>query len=224
VQAQKTPHQNLPMKILNIKTSRIKNRINLVFSDENYLPFFIDDVVRLSLTKHSNIDELKLNQIKSSSLYYLGKEYALRQIAISPKTEKILSFKLKIFLNRSTKKFKLLSGCVVDPIVRQIIDELKVKKYLNESDFVAYFIKKNKSKSVIQIKYLLEQQGVNVSNLKISPTNEIETIKNILTKKKLNQKLLSDYNYKNKLYASLFRKGFTISTIKAAIDEYLSLQ
>ena len=54
--------------------------------------------------------------------------------------------------------------------------------------------------------------------------NEVETIKNFLIKKNFDQNLLSDYNYKNKLYASLFRKGFSVSTIKTAIDEYLSLQ
>lgn len=212
------------ISIVNIKTSRIKNRVNLVFSDKNYLPFFIDDVVRLSLVKNQQLNSEVLEKIKFLSLIYLGKEYAFRQIAISPKTEKVLFFKLKNYLKRTTQKFILLLGTDIDSVARQINDELKNKKFLDESDFVNYFIKKNKSKSVVQIKYLLQQQGVDVSKYKISSVNETETIKKILLKKKFNQNLLSDFNYKNKLYASLFRKGFSISTIKTAIDEYLSLQ
>lgn len=212
------------ISIVNIKISRIKNRVNLVFSDKNYLPFFIDDVVRLSLVKNQELNSEVLEKIRFLSLFYLGKEYAFRQIAISPKTEKVLFYKLTFFLKRTTLKFKLLSGIDVDLVARQVIDQLKDKKYLDESDFVNYFIKKNKSKSIVQIKYLLQQQGIDVSKFKISSTNETETIKKILTKKKLNKKLLSDFMYKNKLYASLFRKGFSVSTIKAAIDEYLSLQ
>lgn len=212
------------ISIVNIKTSRIKNRVNLVFSDKNYLPFFIDDIVRLSLVKNQELNLELLEKIKFLSLLYLGKEYALRQVAISPKTEKVLFYKLKNFLKRTTHKFNLLSGTDIDLVARQIIDELKNKKFLDESDFVDYFIKKNKSKSIVQIKYLLQQQGVDVSKFKISLPNEIETIKNFLIKKNFDQNLLSDYNYKNKLYASLFRKGFSVSTIKTAIDEYLSLQ
>ncbi len=212
------------LSLVNIKTSRIKNRVNLVFSDKNYLPFFIDDVVRLSLVKHQELSPEFLDQIKTLSLLYLGKEYALRQIAISPKTEKILFQKLKIFFYKKTQKIKLLSSIPTDSISNQIITELKDKKLLNQSDFIDYFIKKNKSKSVVEIKFLLNQKGVDTSSLNISPDNENQSIKKILSKKNINRNLLSDYSYKNKLYASLFRRGFSISTIKTAIDEYLSLQ
>ena len=212
------------LSLVNIKTSRIKNRVNLVFSDKNYLPFFIDDVIRLSLTKNQELSPEVLDQIKTLSLLYLGKEYALRQIAISPKTEKILFQKLKIFFYKKTQKFKLLDSIPADSISNQIITELKDKQFLNQSDFVDYFLKKNKSKSVAEIKFLLRQQGVEISSLNISPDNENQSIKKILSKKNVNRDQMSDYKYKNKIYASLFRRGFPISAIKAAIDEYLSLQ
>lgn len=212
------------LSLVNIKTSRIKNRVNLVFSDKNYLPFFIDDVVRLSLVKNQELNSEILDQIKYMSLLYLGKEYALRQIAISPKTEKILFQKLKIFFYKKTQKFNLLSLTPVDSIINQIIADLKEKKFLNQENFIDYFIKKNKFKSVVEIKYLLKQKGIDTSSLNISSDNENDSIKKILSKKKVNRKLLSDYSYKNKLYASLFRRGFTMVAIKTAIDEFLSLQ
>jgi SOS response regulatory protein OraA/RecX len=210
--------------LANIKTSRIKNRVNLVFSDGNYLPFFIDDTIRLSLSKNQELNPEKLDQIKSLCLLYLGKEYALRQIAISPKTEKILFQKLKTFFYKKTQKFKLLLSTPSDLVINQIIGDLKEKKFLNQESFIDYFIKKNKYKSIAEIKYLLNQQGIDTTSLNLSSDNENQSIKKILSKKHLTRELLSDFSYKNKLYSSLFRKGFSVSSIKTAIDEYLSLQ
>lgn len=212
------------LSITNIKTSRIPNRVNLTFSDGSYLPFLIDDVVRLSLSKNQEVDSEKLAQIISSSLTYLGKEYALRQIAISPKTETILSQKLKIYFIKTTQKFKLFSQISSSSIIEKIIQEIKSRGFLNNSDFVTYFVNKNKSKSLNEIKFLLRQKGIDSSSLNLSPKNEIDSIKKILSKKKINKELVADFNSKNKLYASLFRRGFQISDIKAAIDDYLSLQ
>ncbi len=212
------------LSITNIKTSRIPNRVNLTFSDGSYLPFLIDDVVRLSLSKNQEVDSEKLAQIISSSLTYLGKEYALRQIAISPKTETILSQKLKIYFIKTTQKFKLFSQISSSSIIEKIIQEIKSRGFLNNSDFVTYFVNKNKSKSLNEIKFLLRQKGIDSSSLNLSPKNELDSIKKILSKKKITRELVADFNSKNKLYASLFRRGFQISDIKAAIDDYLSLQ
>jgi len=212
------------LTLTNIKISRVPNRVNLTFSDGSYLPFFIDDVIRLSLVKNQETDSEKLNQIISLSLTYLGKEYALHQIAISPKTETIISQKLKIFFFQKTQKFKLFSQISFTAIIDQIVQDLRDKNLLNNSDFINYFVNKNKSKSITEIKFLLRQKGINVSSLNISSSNELDSIKKILSKKKINKELVADFNFKNKLYASLFRRGFQISDIKAAIDDYLSLQ
>jgi len=205
----------------NIKTSRIPNRVNLIFSDHSYLPFFIDDTVKLSLIKNQEIDPEKLNLIITASLKYLGREYALRQIALSPKTEKILSQKLKQYFFKATKKFKLFSNFSVSPIISKIISDLKSKGLLNQSDFTLYFVNKNKNKSQAQVKYLLQQQGI---NFEPSTLDDQSAIKKILIKKRIDQKYIADFKLKTKLYASLFRSGFQISDIKAAIDDFLQLK
>ena len=212
------------LTLTNIKTSRIPNRVNLSFSDDSYLPFFIDDVVKLSLQKNQNIDDEKLSQIISAALTYLGKEYALRQVAISPKTQKIISQKLKLFFLKTGRKYKHFIGFKPDQIILTIIDDLNSKNLLNQADFVKSFIAKNHRKSANQIEFLLSQKGVDVSNLKLKKTNDIDSIKRILAKKRVTFEILKDFKAKNKLYASLFRQGFDISDIKAAIDDYLSLQ
>lgn len=210
--------------LTNIKTSRIPNRVNLTFSDGSYLPFLVDDVVRLSLVKNQEVNQEKLARIISLSLAYLGKEYALRQIAISPKTETIISQKLKIYFIKTTQKFKLFSQVPFDSIIKKTIEEIKARGFLNQSDFVTYFVNKNKSKSANEIKFLLRQKGINLSSLNLSLNNDLDSLKKILSKKKINRELMANFNFKNKLYASLFRAGFQISDIKAAIDDYLSLQ
>jgi len=210
--------------LTNIKTSRIPNRVNLIFSDDSYLPFFIDDVVKLSLQKNQTIDEEKFSQIISTALFYLGREYALRQVAISPKTQKIISQKLKLFFLKTSQKYKHFVGFKSDQIISTIINQLNSRNLLNQDDFIKSFIAKNHHKSANQIKFLLSQKGVDISNLKLEKTNDIDSIKRILAKKRVNHQILKDFKAKNKLYASLFRQGFDISDIKAAIDDYLSLQ
>ncbi len=210
--------------LTNIKTSRIPNRVNLTFSDDSYIPFFIDDVIKLSLQKNQNIDEEKFSDIISASLSYLGREYALRQIAISPKTEKILSQKLKIFFIKTTRKYKHFIDFKADQIISNIITDLNSKKLLNQDDFVKSFLAKNKKKSTNQIKFLLAQKGIDTNSVDIPKNDDLESIKRILTKKRITKEILTDFKAKNKLYASLFRQGFDISDIKAAIDELVTLQ
>ena len=209
------------MKLNNIKISRIPNRVNLVFSDQSYLPFFIDDVVKLSLIKNQEIDSEKLNIIINACLKYLGKEYALRQIAFSPKTEKILSQKLKQFFFRTSQKFKLLSQFSTSSVIDEIIFELSDRNLFNQSDFTSYFINKNKSKSKSQIKFLLNQQGIDFDS---SVLNDKQAIQKILSKKKVTTQFLSDFKLKSKLFASLFRRGFQLSDIKEAIDDFIQLK
>ena len=210
--------------LTNIKTSRVPNRVNLIFSDDSYLPFFIDDVFKLSLQKNQTIDEEKFSQIISAALFYLGREYALRQVAISPKTQKIISQKLKLFFIRTSQKYKHFSGFDFNSIISSIIADVNSKNLLNQDDFIKSFVAKNHRKSATQIKFLLAQKGVDVSSLKLDKSTDVDSIKRILAKKRITLEIIRDFKAKNNLYASLFRQGFEISDIKAAIDDYLSLQ
>ena len=214
----------MPHQLKAIKTSRVPNRVNLIFLDNSYLPLFVDDVVKLSLQKNQKIGKEKLSQIIQISSFYLGYEYALRQIAISPKTEKILSQKLKIFFFKASKKYKYFSDIDFDSTISDIVNKLTSKNLLNQSDFIKSFISKNRHKSKKQIKYFLSQKEVDTSNLDLKDINDIESIKKVLARKKISPEFLKDFKLKNKLYSSLFRKGFELSDIKVAIDDYFDLQ
>ncbi len=203
------------MQITSIKTSKIPNRVWLTFSDSSFIPFFIDDVVKLSLLKNQEIDESKYRLIIKTSLLFIGREYALRQIAVSPKTEKIINQKLKLFFRKVIFKYNLnINSLNLEEISQRILKDLKDKKLLNEKDFINYFIKKNGKKSHQQIMYLLHQFGVNqdlLSSINFNQESEIDKIKKIISKKKNMDKL--------KLKSSLYRRGFNLSDINAAIDD-----
>src|SRR5574344_981904 len=110
------------LQLISIKpASRIKNRIWLSFSDSSFLPFFIDDVVKLSLQKNQEIDDQKLELITIKSLFYVGQEYALRQIAISPKTEKIIKQKLKTFFYKTIIKYQIKTKINIEDISADIL-------------------------------------------------------------------------------------------------------
>lgn len=213
------------LTLTNIKASRIPNRVNLVFSDGSYLPFLTDDIIKLSLKKNQSIDNNLLTKITITSLTYLGTDYSLRQIALSPKTEKILTHKLKLYFSRLKHKFILFSSVSISPIITDIISRLQSRQLLNPQDFINSFVNKNKSKSVAEIKFLLRQKGIDTKDLtNFQFKNDLDAIKTILAKKNLTPDILTDFKQKQRLYASLFRRGFQISDIKTAIDDYLSLK
>jgi len=215
------------LQLSNIKASRITNRVNLIFSDGSYLPFFIDDVVKLSLHKGQEVDITQYEIIKNKSLLYLGKEYALRQIAISPKTEKKLELKLKIYFQKFKKKYNLSDIDSIVSIIKDIISELNSRNLLNKTDFTTYFINKNRHKSRTEILYLLSQQGIESTPFitdQLDFKNDLKLIQKYITKKKITPQDLKDFKYRQKIMASLFRRGFKISDIKAVIDAQSNLK
>ncbi len=131
------------MQIISIKASKTPNRVWITFSDRSFIPFFIDDVVKLSLVKNQEINESKLQLIIQTCLFFVGREYTLRQVAISPKTEKIINQKLKLFFRKTILKYKINTNNLnLDDIGRQIIQELKDRKLLDDQDFIDYYLKK----------------------------------------------------------------------------------
>ena len=210
------------MYITSIKSSKTPNQVWLTFSDQSYLPFFIDDIVKLSLIKNQELDSSQFHQIIKSALVFLGQEYALRQIAISPKTEKIINHKLVFYFQKIISKYKIdINGINLLDLRQQIITFLKNKNLLNENDFISYFVKKNSRKSRQQIIYSLQQLGVNneqISSAFSDQSNEVEKINQFLQKKKIDKTKLRDYKEKNKIKAALYRRGFSLVDINTAID------
>ncbi len=208
-----------------IKTSRFPSRVYLKFSTGLFFPFFIDDIVKLSLITGEAIDDAKFNKIITASLSYLAWEYGLKQIALSPKTEKVLHQKISGYLKRVIFKYKYPENSAdLKEISFNCIQKIKSQGLLNDNEYIAYFIKKHYKKSKREIIYLLQQEGINVDSLSPSlfgEESDLDKIKKLLAKKVSDPKNLANFEYKNKITAFLYRKGFSLSNIKTAIDELL---
>lgn len=209
------------MQLLSIKTSRFPNRVYLKFSNGLFLPLFIDDFVLHRFKSGQEISDDCLSEILNLSLSYLLYEYSLRQIALSPKSAVKLVQKLNTYFHRCLQKYHLGSYSLnPKELIAESINKLQSRSLLNDQEYIKYFIKKNKNKSKKEITFLLNQEGLspNFEDDQILES-DIEKIKSVLIKKKVVIKNLADYDYKNKIYGYLYRKGFSLSDIKNAIDE-----
>jgi SOS response regulatory protein OraA/RecX len=214
------------MQVLSVKTSRYPQRVYLKFSNGLFIPFYIDDVVSHSIHSGLEVDKSKLDLFVQLSLSYLLREYSLRQIAISPKTEFGLSLKLRVYIAKIIQKYKIpVDGISQQELIQSCIEKLKSQSLINPDEYIKYFIKKNRGKSQREIIYKLEKEGLHIDNSYFnsqSQETEIEKIKNLLVKKKVDNQKMSDFKYKNKIMAYFYRKGFSLSDIKTAIDEILN--
>lgn len=210
------------MQIITISPSRkSQQQVWLKFDEGTLLPFKVDDVVRLKLSKFNDISSELHQTILLASANYLLLEYSLRQIAISPKTQKSLSQKLKMYCQKLKFKYNFsldLLYPLIDPVVTRIVDD----GLIDNQAYVEHLLRKYPRKSQMEITYLLRQQGISFSPTPDSQ-QEIAKIKNIILKK-YHSYNLADYNVKSKLIGNLCRKGFPIEFIKTAIDETLQVR
>lgn len=211
------------MNIHSIRATNFPSRVHVEFDSGLILPLIADDVVILKLSKGAEIDDNLFKQIVFKSIYYMLRNSAMLQINISPKTEKILSQKIRVSLQKIKNKYDYPSDLIdYSGVIAKLCADLKDKGLLDDSDFAQYFVRKNHSKSRRQIEYLLQSAGVdrNIINQYLpTQTSQKDEVLKIIQKKHPTVSDLKDFNYKNKLTASLYRKGFTLADIKAAFDE-----
>ena len=171
----------MPLQLLRLLPSRrTSNRVWLIFNDSSKLPFFIDDVVTLGLKTNLEISDELYGKIKSTSLYYLLYNYALNQVAISPKISQILSPKIKQKLRFYLRKYKLTGD--YDYLIDQITDKLLSLNLLDEFAYANYLLRKNKNRSRQYISRLFSHYHLTLpQDYQPQDTNNI---KEILLKKK----------------------------------------
>ena len=214
------------LKIDSIKPSRFPLRLNLRLSNGLILPLLADDCFKLSLKKNQAINQSLLTQLVELSFSYLIEEYSLRQIALSPKTDKLLGQKINIKSRQLLHKYPLFKTHLKrkTQIVSDIISKLSQKGLLNELDYARFLLNRHRHKSENYLKKLLSYHGINPHHLPYdfftSLTPDL-TIKKYLLKKFPQPTDLADFNRKNKFIASMLRKGFSHFQVKTVIDDYL---
>lgn len=206
------------MQILAINHSLQPQKIWLKFDDNRILPLKIDDLVVLGIKKYTDIDNEFFKKIQLFSANFVMTEYALRQIAISPKTLKLLRQKLQIYSHRLIQKYQF-SSQLLSSAIEKVIEYINSKGLIDDTKFIEYYLRRHPKMSQMQIKYNLQNLGI----VYINHSSDKDKIIQILSKK-VGNKDLTDFNTKNKLISALYRKGFAIGDVRTAIDEYLSIR
>jgi len=212
------------MQITTVKPTRSSNTLILVFNNGSILPFSADDYVKIGIKKYSELSADLLNQIYQKSAEHQLWEYGLRQLAMLSQPEKIISQKLKNYSKKIFLSANIKSDTVDIPsIIVEIISRLKDRGLISNSDYAVAYAKKNLNKSKRQIAAELNQKGVSRpdQNQAISDLDDKDKIINLLKKKKYTDHNFSDWKEKNKIIASLYRKGFALSDIKNVIDDLI---
>jgi len=196
------------------RTKKVK-----VYIDGNY-SFFLSKK-ELDLYKLEEGQELSnqlYNDIIENIIIPRAKEKALSILDYSDKTETEL-------------KHKLVQAGYNSDIIERTIDYLKAYSYINDERYAAGFIRSNKQrKSKLAITALLSQKGVDKSVINRAMSEEyyddsgndyeFEAIKKAVSKKVTSVENL-DYTQKQKLIASLCRKGFDPDKVMKVLDYML---
>ena len=176
---------------------------------------------------------------------------ALRFLSYRPRSEKEVRDKLVEFARKRNKKVattetqnenetqnfsasKKLSDSVVageTSIVDRVINKLKEQKFLNDEEFVKWWIESRlrfKPRSLRLIKLELKQKGISdeiiesgIGNQELGIENDLEQAKKLVEKRIGRVKNLSNKEIYQKLGSYLARRGFDWDTIKHSIDELI---
>jgi SOS response regulatory protein OraA/RecX len=201
------------MKLIKVKASKQPGTVWLIFEDNSYLPFSADDWVKQKITLPVDLSSEQYQQLIDISFTYRLKIYCLNQIALSPKIRRELQLKLKLKARLLANKYQI-SSPNLDAIINSVLDYLDEHGLLDEQAYIDYIISKYSHKPQAYITRYLASKGIkNISFVK----DNTELLKSILARPKYQNIKTADYKTKNKLIASLIRKGFTYDDIKATI-------
>ena len=188
---------------------------------------YIDDAFAFQLTE-GELDRLRLEEGQS----ILPEEYEkLIELLVYPKAiEKALSI-LK-FMDRCEQelRFKLSRADYKEEVIDRVIDYVKHYGYLNDERFTAAFVKARKNKkSKLMIKNELQQKGISKDIIQMVleaeyDDEDLEDGEGIAIRKAIAKKTKTPDNLtvmeKQKLIASLYRKGFDLSKIKQNLENF----
>jgi SOS response regulatory protein OraA/RecX len=209
------------MILQQIRPSKSPEKIYLLFNNGSLLPLKLDDYVLEKLKSGQVITDSLFDRLSVLSLTYLLKNYALRQIAISPKIETVLRPKLNRQVDIYFHKFSF-APIDTQPIIADLIDYLNQKKLLDPTTYASYLINRNPSKSLHYLRQLFSHHHLDHSLLTFS-TDDLIKIKKLVDKKTKSLPKPMDFKTKTRLIGFLTRKGFAYSDIKTAIDEIVKV-
>lgn len=120
---------------------------------------------------------------------------------------------------------KLMLKNYLPEVIEDAVSYVKKFNYINDERYAENYLRyKSKSKSIRQIKMELISKGIDndiIDNLLADESGDEEALKNLI-KKKLKNIDEIDENKIKKVYAYLYRKGFSTELIASGLRDYLS--
>jgi len=204
--------------VLHLKSNKYTNQVYIYTSSGGVYVLFIDDVVKLGLRPGHEIASIE--NMEQKSYHFLLREYALRQIAMSPKNRQILSQKTLQKYKYIKTKYKYVSTFDIT----NILDELEEKKLLDSASYAQYLARKYKSKSTQYIKQKMLMSKVDSEIIKdtlsnLNPQDQVDQIKKLVQKLLKKHQLMPKNKQYQKILSSLYQKGFPISSVKEILDQ-----
>jgi regulatory protein len=194
---------------------RGKSKVNIYLDDE--YSFFLSpkEVHQLDLTEGDEVPDSFYDSVVEKIILPKAKLKALSLLKLTDRTETEL-------------RNKLSDVGFTQNIVDKAVQYVAGYGYLNDERLAAAYVRTRKNvKSKLVIKMDLLQKGVDAKTIELAFLEEYNTdddqedpelvaIKKAIAKKVRSQEDM-DFDAKQKLIASLYRKGFNISKIKQVI-------
>lgn len=211
-------------QITKISAQKKAKRFNVFLNDDYAFSVSEFSLLEYGLKQGKTLSLDQIDKITSKEKSSIYLDFALRQLAIRPRSEKEMTDYLqKKIAARDGVKFQEAKN---NPVIRKIIAKLKKYEYLDDKKFASWFLKsklKTKQESLRLIKYQLKQKGIPQPILDKFESNKPRDLKNAIkaAEKKVERwKKLPTLEYKKKFYQFLAYRGFDFETISEAFAFY----
>lgn len=201
------------MIINDIKYNEKKSIFDITIEDETYMVSY-ELYDKLNLTNDMEISDEIYSDIITENNYQLAKRVAEKYINYKARTEHETRIKIQSKINDTKAEDR-------------IINHYKKLNLLNDTRYTKEYIEyllNIKNSSISYIKFKLNSKGIksNIYNPiidEIDPEIEYENIR-ILYEKKYENKSISDYKEKQKVFRYFVSKGFKYDDINKVIGEF----
>jgi SOS response regulatory protein OraA/RecX len=201
------------------------DKVLLYLQPHLLVPLKADSLLRLKVSTGQQLSDSNFMALIKQSLSDLLLELALRLIAQSPQAPFLLSKKLTKSLGRLCQKYNYPQDYCSSDLVTQTLAYLDSHNLLNPSDFIESFVRRHRLKPRLFLLARLKQLGFDsfqVESYLPQPENQVDAVRQIILKKDPDSRIIRSPSQLLRLKAQLYRRGFSLQTINAAIDDILT--
>jgi len=197
---------------------------------------FIDSIEKLNKYKYKVKTETSVFYVYQSDLrkYSIkeGIEFSdeiyerlVKETLIPRARKKALDILSRADCSEADLRKKLSLKNYLPDVIEDAVNYVKKFNYINDERYAENYLNyRGKTKSIRQIKMELLSKGIDhniIENVLTDGSNEEEALRNLLKKKIKNPEDMDEDKIK-KIYAYLYRKGFSTELIREGLSDYLS--